>query len=167
MNLHIVPDNTFSNTFYNNLEKLGLTPTNKVVVRSNQTTLKSIKYPLPVARLYSIQFSEIIGDTMQYDKVFIHYFTPLLYRWVATHNFRELNWMVWGGDLYNLPSLDNQCYEPITLRQYVKNDWSLQSKMYGLKVWATQLPFQKKAYAKIKSVLTWMREEYLYATSHL
>lgn len=167
MNLHIVPDNTFSNTFYNNLTEIGLIKTNKVIVRSNHGTLMSIKHPLPAAKLYSARFSEIVGDTMQYEKVFIHYFTPLLYKWVATHDFRELNWMVWGGDLYNLSSLDDQCYEPITLQQYVKKDWSFKTKLYALKVWTTQQPYQQKAYAKVKNVLTWMREEYLYASTHL
>jgi hypothetical protein len=104
---------------------------------------------------------------MQYEKVFIHYFTPLLYRWVATHQFQELNWMVWGGDLYNLASLDELCYEPITLNKYVKKDWSAQTKLYDLKVLITQSPFRKKAYSKIQNVLTWMDQEYKFVLDHL
>ena len=106
MNLHIVPDNTFINKFYENLQELGLTGTNRVVVRINEPELKSVKHNLPFAPLYSSRFESLVGNTFEYEKVFIHYFTPLLYRWVATHKFRELNWMVWGGDLYNLPGLD-------------------------------------------------------------
>jgi hypothetical protein len=123
MNLHIVPDNSFINKFYENLQELDLVAGNKIVVRSNENVLKSIKHDLPFAPLYSSRFSAIVGNTEMYDKVFIHYFTPLLYRWVAKHNFNELNWMVWGGDVYNLPELDRLCYEPVTLKQYVKKDW--------------------------------------------
>ena len=167
MNLHIVPDNTFINKFYDNLEELGLTGNNKIIVRSNEKKLKSIKPGLPFAPIYSSRFSSLVGDTASYDKVFIHYFTPLLYRWVATHNFQEVNWMVWGGDLYNLSSLDELCYEPITLGKYVRKDWSAQTALYNLKVLITQDPFKKKAYAKVKNILTWMNQEYRFALGHL
>lgn len=167
MNLHIAPDNTFTNKFYENILEAGLGDYNKIVIRSNDARLKSIKYDLPFARLYSPAFAKLAGDTSSYEKVFIHYFTPLLYRWVATHEFRELNWMVWGGDLYNLPSLDRLCYEPVTLRKFVKDNTSVQSKLYDLKVWVTQNPFRKRAYSKVRNVLTWMREEYKFALEHL
>lgn len=167
MNLHIVPDNTFVNKFCDNLEELNLTHHNKIIVRSNEKSLKFIRYNLPFAPLYSSQFSSFVGDTDQYDKVFIHYFTPLLYRWVASHKFRELNWMVWGGDLYNIPALDHLCYEPLTLEKYVKKDWSAQTLLYQSKVLITQALFRKKAYSKVKNILTWMNEEYQFALAHL
>jgi hypothetical protein len=167
MNLHIVPDNSFSNKFCENLLELGLTSNNKIVVRSNEDKLKSIKYDLPFAPLYSKRFASLVGDTLNYKKVFVHYFTPLLYRWVATHNFRELNWMIWGGDLYNLSFLDKQCYEPLTFQNYIKKDWSAKTKLYDLKVLITQRPFQKAAYAKVKTILTWMKQEYQFALAHL
>ncbi|WP_276369977.1 TDP-N-acetylfucosamine:lipid II N-acetylfucosaminyltransferase [Chryseolinea sp. H1M3-3] len=167
MNLHIVPDNTFSNKFYDNLLELNLSGNNKIVVRTNEEKLKNIKHALPFAPLYSKRFASLVGDTAHYKKVFIHYFTPLLYRWVATHTFQELNWMIWGGDLYNLSSLDELCYEPLTLNNYVRQDWSAQTKLYNLKVLLTQRPFQKKAYSKVKNILTWMTEEYKFALDHL
>jgi dTDP-N-acetylfucosamine:lipid II N-acetylfucosaminyltransferase len=167
MYLHIVPDNTFINKFYENLQELSLIDRNKIVVRSNDAKLKSIKYNLPFAPIYSRQFESFVGDTSQYDKVFIHYFTPLLYRFVATHQFRELNWMIWGGDLYNLPALDKLCYEPQTLSHYIKTDWSAQTKLYELKVFFTQQPFASKAYSKGKNILTWMDQEYRFAVDHL
>src|SRR5688572_6221726 len=167
MHLHIVPDNTFINKFYENLRELSLTDKNRIVVRSNDMKLKSIKYNLPFAPLYSKQFESFVGETSQYEKVFIHYFTPLLYRFVATHKFNELNWMIWGGDLYNLPSLDRLCYEPLTRSRYIKTDWSAQTKLYELKVLLTQQPFARKAYSKVKNILTWMDQEYRFAIGHL
>jgi dTDP-N-acetylfucosamine:lipid II N-acetylfucosaminyltransferase len=167
MNLHIAPDNTFTNKFYENLQELGLTNNNKVVIRSNEKKLKSIKRALPFAPLYSSRFENLVGDTLEYEKVFIHYFTPLMYRWVARHEFRELNWMVWGGDLYNVPSLDSSCYEPLTYEKFVKRNRSWQTKLYHFKILLAQSRFSKKAYAQISNILTWMKEEYTFAIEHL
>ena len=167
MNLHVVPDNSFINKFCDNLEELGLGANNKVIVRSNEGALKSIKHNLPFAPLYSSRFSSLIGNTSQYEKVFIHYLTPLLYRWLTKNNFQEVNWMIWGGDLYNLPALDRICYESRTWDEYVRKDWSAQTVLYNLKIKLTQSPFQEKAYSKIKNVLTWMREEYSFAMDNL
>src|SRR5688572_6467236 len=167
MNLHVVPDNSFINKFCDNLEELGLWENNKVIVRSNEGALKSIKHNLPFAPLYSSRFSSLIGNTSQYEKVFIHYLTPLLYRWLTKNNFQELNWMIWGGDLYNLPALDRICYESKTWDEYVRKDWSAQTVLYNLKIKLTQSPFREKAYWKIKNVLTWMREEYSFAMHNL
>jgi hypothetical protein len=167
MNLHIVPDNTFINKFYDNLNDLNLLGVNKIIVRSNDSKLKSIRHNIPFAPLYSVQFASLVGDTAQYEKVFIHYFTPLMYRWVAWHKFKELNWMIWGGDLYNLPSLDNVCYEPLTFQQYVKQNLSIKTLLYRLKVFVTNSPFKRKAYSKVKNILTWMPSEYQFAIEHL
>ena len=167
MNLHIVPDNTFINKFCDNLQELGLWENNKIIVRSNQSALKSIKQNLPFAPLYSRKFLSLVGDTSQYARVFVHYLTPLLYRWLAKNKFHEVNWMVWGGDLYNLPALDHVCYEPKTWHEYVKRDWSAQTLLYNLKIKLTQSPFRQRAYSKIKNVLTWMDEEYNFAIHNL
>lgn len=167
MNLHIVPDNSFINKFYENLQELDLLALNKIVVRSKENELKFIKHKLPFAPIYSSRFSAMVGNTDTYNKVFIHYFTPLLYRWVAQHNFNELNWMVWGGDVYNLPELNKLCYEPVTWNQYINKDWSAQTLLYNLKIRITQTPFRKNAYSKVKNLLTWMTEEFTFATRHL
>ena len=167
MNLHIVPDNSFVNKFCDNLQELGLWEDNKIIVRSNDSSLKFIKHNLPFAPLYSNKFYSLTGDTSRYTKVFVHYLTPLLYRWLAKHQFQEVNWMIWGGDLYNLPALEQVCYESRTWHEYVKKDWSAQTLLYSLKIKLTQSPFQQRAYSKIKNVLTWMAEEYKFAINHL
>jgi hypothetical protein len=167
MNLHIVPDNTFINAFYDNLKELGLLGGNRLVVRTNGKNLVSVKRDLPFAPLYSERFENFVGDTGEYKKVFIHYFTPLLYKWVARHQFNELNWMVWGGDLYNLPGIDALCYEPITLNKYIKRDRSLATLLYKLKVYMIHDSFKTAAYGKVSNILTWMREEHQFALSHL
>ena len=167
MNLHIVPDNVFINKFFENLQEVGVQDNNRFVVRTNLGKLKFIKQDLPFARLYSSGFRQLCGKTGNYDKVFIHQFTPLLYRWVATQEFRELDWMVWGADLYNLPTVRTNLYEELTLSRYVKKNFSLQEFLYEVKVSLLNKPYQKTAYSKVKNVLTWMEMEYAFALRHL
>jgi dTDP-N-acetylfucosamine:lipid II N-acetylfucosaminyltransferase len=166
MNLHIVSDSKFSNTFYRNLQEIGLLDNNKIVVRSNQNSLSYISTSIPFAPLYSKKFSEATGDVSHYTKVFIHQFSPLMYRWVARNKFQELNWMIWGGDLYNLPFVKYDFYEPKTL-QYVKANQANDNFLYLLKVYLTNMPFRKRAYSKVKHVLTWMESEYDFALQHI
>ena len=167
MNLHIVPDNVFINKFYDNLQELGIADNNKLVVRTNRKALKYVRHDLPFAALYTPAFDLLIGDTMSYNKVFIHQFTPLLYRWTVKHSFRELNWMVWGSDLYNLPFVDAHLYEDYTRRRYIRGSLDLQGVLYKLKVLLVHHLHRKKAYAKVNNVLTWMRSEYEFALRHL
>lgn len=167
MNLHIVPDNVFSNKFYANLEELGVLEKNRVVVRTNAPKLRSVKYDLPFARLYSPEFKSHCGNTAEYDTVFIHQFTPLLYRWVATNEFKNLNWMVWGADLYNLPGIAAELYEEMTLSQYIRRGFSLERILYQLKVSLLHQRFKTSAYKKVRRVLTWMKTEYDFAKQHL
>jgi hypothetical protein len=167
MNLHIVPDNVFINKFYDNLLELGLLENNRILVRTNHPKLGFIKRHVPFARLYSSEFASQAGDLMAYDKVYIHQFTPLLYRWVADHNFNELNWMVWGADLYNLPSVKTALYEKITLNKFVKKDFSLSNFAYQVKVLLLHSGYQEKAYAKVNNVLTWMESEYDFALNNV
>lgn len=167
MNLHIAPDNSFTNKFYENLQEIGAVANNHFMIRTNYRHLRSIRYHLPCAPLYSKPFDGMVGDTVSYDKVFIHYFTPLLYRWVVKNNFRELNWMVWGGDLYNLPELDEGCYEPLTKKHYVRKNFSWQTTLYNLKVAVTQKRYRERAYQKVNNILTWMNTEYNFACSNL
>lgn len=167
MNLHIVPDNVFINQFYDNLQELGILNNNKIVVRTNNKKLQYIQQNVSFAKLYSSGFNALVGDTGFYDKVYIHQFTPLLYRWVAHHNFKELNWMVWGADLYSLPSVNTLLYEKLTLAKYVNKNFSWQNFLYQAKVFMLHSTYRNKAYAKVKNVLTWMTSEYNFALHHI
>ncbi len=165
MNLHIVPDSKYINTFCANLAELDILQNNKIIVRSNKK-LRYISQDLPWAPLYSSRFKELAGDTMDYDKVFIHLFSPLMYRWVTGHSFKELNWMVWGADLYNLPFIRENFYETITAKNLSESS-SINEWLYLLKVWVTNMPFRNKAYAKVDHVLTWMNAEYTFARTKI
>ena len=58
MNLHIVPDSKYINTFCANLIELGILQNNKVIVRSNKKP-KYLSPDLPWAPLYSSRFKEV------------------------------------------------------------------------------------------------------------
>lgn len=165
MNLHIVPDSKYTNTFCANLIELGILQNNKVIVRSNKKP-KYLTPDLPWAPLYSSRFRRLVGDTATYDAVFIHLFSPLMYRWVAGNTFKELNWMVWGADLYNLPFIRQNFYEAIT-RKHLSKSTSVNEWLYLLKVWVTNMPYKNKAYSKVDHVLTWMESEHTFARTHL
>lgn len=167
MNLHIVPDNVFINKFYENLQELGILGQNKFVVRTNLPRLKYIRHNLPFARLYTRDFDILTGDTARYEKVFIHQFTPLLYRWVALYQFRELNWMVWGSDLYNLPFVNPALYEELTKTRYIKRRITFQHFLYKVKVRLLHDVFRRKAYSKVDNILTWMTSEFDFAVRHI
>ena len=166
MNLHIVSDSKFSNTFYTNLQEIGLLANNKIIARSNQTSLSHISHPIPFASLYSREFADLAGDTRQYEQVFIHQFSPLMYRWVARRAFRQLNWMVWGGDLYNLPFVDHNFYEAQT-QAYTTVSRSHENFLYLLKVYLTNIPFRGKAYSKVTGLYTWMQSEVEFALRNI
>jgi dTDP-N-acetylfucosamine:lipid II N-acetylfucosaminyltransferase len=166
MNLHIVPDSKFINTFSANLRELGLLSENRLIVASKRD-VKYVEGNFPRAPLYSSTFKSICGDTMQYQAVYIHLFSPLMYRWVVRNSFRQLNWMVWGADLYNLPGIKADFYDAITRREYSSQGKHLDEWLYLLKVWITNSHFKDKAYAKIDHVLTWMTTEYAFAKSNI
>jgi dTDP-N-acetylfucosamine:lipid II N-acetylfucosaminyltransferase len=159
MNLHIVPDSKFTDRFYANLQEAGVLANNEFVVRTNEDALKYISHELPFAKSYSNKFETLIGDTASYQRVFIHQFSPLLYRWVAQHDFQELNWCVWGADIYNLPGMGKNFYEPLTWEGFSKNSWK-KDVLYLLKLYATSMYFKGRAYGKIDRVMTWMKSEF-------
>jgi dTDP-N-acetylfucosamine:lipid II N-acetylfucosaminyltransferase len=159
MNLHIVPDSKFSDRFYSNLGELDLLGSNKFIVRSNEQTPKFVRSEVPLAKLYSDEFRKLAGNTMNYEKVFIHQFTPLMYRWVATNSFKELRWCVWGADVYNLPGAAKNFYEPMTWNGYGRYTWASDA-MYTIKLYLTNMYYKRAAYAKINGVLTWMKSEF-------
>jgi glycosyltransferase involved in cell wall biosynthesis len=166
MNLHIVPDSKFINAFSANLSELGILSRNRVIVASKKEP-KYVGGNFPHAPLYSSRFKLICGDTLKYEAVYIHLFSPLMYRWVASNSFRQLNWMVWGADLYNLPGIKTDFYEPITKQQYSSRRKPLSEWLYLLKLWVTNSRFKEEAYAKVDNVLMWMTTEYGFAKSNI
>jgi dTDP-N-acetylfucosamine:lipid II N-acetylfucosaminyltransferase len=166
MNLHIIPDSKFAFKFFLTLKELSLLDKNKFIVGTPHRKLMFIKEPLLFAKFNSDKFNNSIGRTEDYNRVFIHQFSPLLYKWVAKHNFNELNWMIWGADLYNLPDSNFSFYESET-EKYIKRQWIGYDFLYRLKVLVTNSKYKNYAYTKVNRVFTWMDSEYQFACSQL
>src|SRR5688500_9487537 len=124
MNLHIGVDNTFIDRVFLNLKELGLENNNRFIIRS-KTKPEYVKQDVLFAPLYSSEFEKLIGDTEQYKRVIIHQFSPLMFRWVARHNFQTLDWAIWGADLYDLSFVNFDLHEPETLEKYIKKRKSI------------------------------------------
>lgn len=145
---------------------MGLSGNNKFVIASPKAQLTHIRFPVAFGKIGSTEFTRAIGNTNQYEKVFIHQFSPLLYKWVATNSFKQLNWAIWGGDLYNLPGFDTFLYEPQTLK-FVRSRFSLSEFLYQQKIKLLQDRYREKAYAQVDNILTWMKGEYQFAKNHI
>ncbi len=166
MNLHIFNDEKFFDPFVNKLEELNLLENNKFVVKTN-SELKYIKRTdLVTARLYN---NGVKVQTNDFDKVFLHSFARDLYPWVLKNEFKELNWMIWGSDLYDIKFLNYNLLEPQTLvlKKKVKVLRSFISKYFeGLENFVLKRNMDK-VFKKITNVLTWIPPEYDYAINNL
>ncbi len=167
MNLHILPDSKFSQVFVQHIQRLNLSSTNKFVARSNASKLTHLDSTIPFAKAGTRQFRNLVGDTLQYNKVFIHNFSPVLYPWVAKESFRELNWMMWGADVHGLSFVKYSFLENETQNVYKENRGSLSHWLYELKIKLVAARFRDRAYAKVNKVLTWMKGEHQFARDHI
>lgn len=162
MNLHIGVDNLFIDKLCDNLAELGVLSKNKVIIRATEKP-KHIRHDVMYAPMYSREFESLIGDTKQYERVVIHQFSPLMYRWVANHSFNTLDWAVWGVDLYDLPFVNFELYEPHTKNGFIKRNRSLNDTLYSVKYLFTNSMYRKRAFAKVDNLLTWMPSEFEFA----
>ncbi len=166
MNLHIFNDEKFFDPFVNKLEELNLLDNNKFVVK-RKNPLKYIKRKdLVFCRLHHIQ---IIGDTKNYDKVFIHAFSYDLYKWVNDNDFKQLNWMIWGSELYEMRGINFELYESETHKVYkklknIKYITSILFRDFQRLIFNIKI---NKVYKKIDNVLTWITPEYQLAINNI
>lgn len=166
MNLHVLNDEKFFDSFVERLEKLNLLDNNIFIVKE-QGPLKYIRRTdLVYGRLAD---KKNLGDISKYEKVFIHSFTFHLYRWVNQNNFKELNWMIWGKELYESSMVNYPLHEEYT-KNTIQKIRNIRPKMSHYYRKAEQLLFQvdvAKVYNKIDYILTWIKPEYDYAIKHI
>lgn len=166
MNLHIINDEKFFDPFVEKMESLNLLSNNRFVVKECGP-LKFIKRKdLVFGRMCD---DGVIGNTFQYDKVFIHYFSFEMYRWVHQHTFKELNWMIWGKELYESELVNFPLYEPLTKSMVKKTkDQKLALALYYKRAENFLMNIDvEKIYGKINNVLTWIEPEYKFAINHI
>lgn len=162
MNLHIGIDNQFVDRVYENINEAGFGAKNKFIIRTKEKP-KYIKHDVSYAPLNSTDFSSAIGHTLDYEKVIIHQFSPLMFRWVSRHSFNNLSWAPWGVDLYDLPFANFNLFEKETYHGFVKQHRDFSEVLYRWKYWLLNSAFKNPAYSKVDDVLTWMKSEFVFA----
>lgn len=166
MNLHLIDDEKFFDPFVEKLEALRLLDNNHFVIKDCGPLKFIRRKDLVYGRMCDRQLDKSIG---KYDKVFIHCFTSEMYDWVNRHTFNELNWMVWGKELYGSELLDFPLYEAqtkqivkkVSNRRFTFRLGHLRPKNLLMRV---NLP---RIYGKIDNVLTWITPEYEYAINNM
>ncbi len=166
MNLHIGVDNKFIERVYDTIAEAGLLSKNKFLIRSSRKP-EYIRHDVPYAAVYTSKFNAIVGDTLQYDRVIIHQFSPLLFRWVAKNNFKSLAWAIWGSDLYDLPFIKFPLYEKETADGFSVRRKNLNNFLYLLKYFTGNAIYKDRAYRKVTEVLTWMKSEFEFAKANI
>ncbi|WP_134092145.1 TDP-N-acetylfucosamine:lipid II N-acetylfucosaminyltransferase [Olivibacter sp. XZL3] len=166
MNLHLIDDEKFFDPFVEKLESLNLLENNIFIVKECGP-LKFIKRSdLVHGRMCE---KDLIGDTRQYKKVFIHCFTPDMYDWVLEHSFKELNWMIWGKELYSSDLVNYPLYELLT-KEIVKKV-STQRFSFNLGYWRPKNVIRRvnlpRIFSKFDNILTWIEPEYEYAVRNI
>lgn len=166
MNLHLINDEKFFDPFVEKLEALNLLHNNLFIVKECGP-LKFIRRKDLVYGRFCDQ--DLIGDVSKYKKVFIHYFSFEMYRWVHQHTFNELNWMVWGKELYESELVDFPLYESQTksIVKKTKNTRLTLALYYRRAENFLMNVDVAKIYRKIDNVLTWIKPEYEYAIKNI
>lgn len=166
MNLHLLHDEKFFDPFAEKLESLGLLDNNVFVIKECGPLKFIRRTDLVFGRLCD---TELLGDVSRYKKVFIHSFSFEMYRWVHQHTFQELNWMIWGKELYESELVDFKLYEPHTKRivRKIRNTRITLALYYRRAENYLMNIDVKKIYNKIDNVLTWIEPEYNYAVKHI
>jgi dTDP-N-acetylfucosamine:lipid II N-acetylfucosaminyltransferase len=113
MNLHIMPDDKFIDEFIALVEQSSWKGQNRYIVNASQE-LRYVRSKVIVARYGSDEFFEAVGDVSQYDKIFIHFLTDEMCRFINCTDIKaRFFWVFWGGDLYeniDYPLYDTQTY---------------------------------------------------------
>ncbi len=161
MNLHIIQEGVFAEAFYGNLKVFDLLGNNKFFIRHTSYFTGRMDANIPHGKLDELESK--VGKTTSFDKVFIHQLPTAYYKWIADHEFNELNWLIWGADLYHLPFIKQFLYEPLTLQKYVKDAWSWNEFLFKLKYNLITRKHKVSCYSKIDNILTWMHGEYDFA----
>lgn len=166
MNLHILNDEKFFDPFTERLETLNLLDNNRFVVKEKGRLKYIRREDLVYGRLHN---KSLIGNPSHYDKVFIHSFSFDLYRWVNQHHFKELNWMIWGKELYESRMIKYNIFEPQTkeIINRINRVRPIVSVYYRK---AEQLLLNidlTKVHQKVDNILTWIVPEYEFAVQNI
>lgn len=127
MNLHLIPNNNFLNTFIEHSDIICEENSNKfIVVLPRYTRIKSkekkINKSIPYVAFASQEFTKVIGNIDQYNAIFIHYLSPDLAKWVVKNEsyHGKFIWGFWGADFFSPFRLFSKYIYDIESEKYQK-----------------------------------------------
>lgn len=168
MNLHLIPDDKYVSRFIQRIENLSLLETNKFFIKA----IKPYKYvfneQVHPAQIGGQLINPLIGDTRQYDKVFIHFMDELSIDFVASRQFNKLIWLPWGADIYQslfspfsiLDKYTKRLLRPTCLNKVNRSVYKRFQRL-------TKVIKYRKAYSKVDTIINWIPQEFDYALKHL
>nr|WP_315023588.1 TDP-N-acetylfucosamine:lipid II N-acetylfucosaminyltransferase [uncultured Aminipila sp.] len=139
MNLHIMPDNSYSREFIefvnSNFDKNQhcfciITNNARFVYLDNMNYNNIIKVSINCGwkKLFSINNSKIKQYLNQSDKIFVHYLTSWAAHYINKYARKQkMYWIIWGGDLYSYIGM--KLYDEETLKIISSNKNSVLSQV--------------------------------------
>lgn len=120
MNIHLVPDEKFIDTFIEIAEHVCSPGENVYLVRGNKP-FKLVKSPNVIeAPLESLVLSQYMQQATAADKVYIHYLGMDVCEWLGkTETKAALLWVFWGSEFFEMAGVAFDLFEPLT-EAYIK-----------------------------------------------
>lgn len=168
MNLHLIPDDKFTDSFIDRIESLHIVGSNVFVVRSKKPFLFIKKHSLEAAKLNSPEFHILVGNLEMFDRIFVHFMDEECVDFIVKNPLKEVIWMPWGADIYeslygSVHFLDDNTEKLLgitilnRLNQFVYKSFekALKRNKYF------------RAYSKVSGIATWIPQEFEFARHHL
>lgn len=169
-NLHLLPDDKFVERFLYNLSQIDSKAANRFIIKSDTGKFKFLKGNYAFGKPGSKEFLNFAGNLENYKNIYIHFFNEYLYRSIAEHTIKNVNWLIWGGDLYQRNDFKINIYEPHTKifqnqvgKTSFKDKVDIRNIYRNLKKRVYVSAYEQKAFEKVSGVLTWMEPEFEYA----
>ncbi len=126
MNLHLMPDDKFLDDFIENIEAVDK-PNNNIYLGYKSVLPNKFKYiknnKVILAPYKTQKFYNNIGDIKKYDKLFIHYLSDELCKFIVSlPDDLPIYWIFWGGDFYSSRSLFFDYLYDKYSKKYVNNE---------------------------------------------
>lgn len=167
MNLHLLPDDKYVNRFIQRIENLNLSERNKFFIKS-KLPFRYVKKDLQPVNVGEKKINCLIGNTKEYEKVFIHFMDEDSIDFINQNSFKYLVWVPWGADIYESLFSDFKVEDNETKKVLGRTLSNRVNRLvYRHLEQLTKYRKYKSAYSKVNTLLNWIPEEFEYAKHHL
>ena len=149
MNIHIVPDEKFIDTFIEITGKVTAPGSNVFLVRDKKPFKYLKSTNIVEAPIGTAEFHSYIDKLGKGDFVYMHTPSHEVWEWLAATDCQAaFIWIFWGGEFYEATRIEFDLYLPLTLAHVDKDRWaprlSRWSVLHDYRFW-----LKKQAYAKV------------------